>query len=103
MIFEELKYQYKKIIGWGTGGAYDKQGRMYEEYIDYMIDSNPLKWGTEIGSLSIQSPDRLLLENSEECVIIIFSSFVEEIHEGIKLKGNFDVVAGSVVNYFFFF
>ena len=39
-------------------------------------------------------------ENSEECVIIIFSSFVEEIHEGIKLKGNFDVVAGSVVNYF---
>ena len=100
MIFEELKYQYKKIIGWGTGGAYDKQGRMYEEYIDYMIDSNPLKWGTEIGSLSIQSPDRLLLENSEECVIIIFSSFVEEIHEGIKLKGNFDVVAGSVVNYF---
>ncbi len=100
MIFQELKYQYKKIIGWGTGGAYEKYGRMYEKYMDYVIDSNPLKWETGIGALTIHSPEQLSSENSDECLIIIFSSFVEEIREGIKVKGNFDVIAGSVVNYF---
>ncbi|MCI8669502.1 MAG: glycosyltransferase [Lachnospiraceae bacterium] len=100
MIFKELKNQYKKIIGWGTTGAYEKYGRMYEKYMDYVIDSNPLKWGTGIGALTIYSPEQLLSENSEDCVIIIFSSFVEEIRENIKVKGNFNVIAGSTIDYF---
>lgn len=100
MIFQELKYQYKKIIGWGTGGAYEKYGRIYEEYMDYVIDSDPLKWETGIGALTVYSPERLLSENSEECVIIIFSSFVEEIRENVKRRGNFDVIAGSTIDYF---
>lgn len=100
MIYQELKKRYKKIIGWGTGGAYDKYGKTYEEYLSYLIDSNSLKWGTTMGKVCIESPDYLLQEDSSECIIVIFSSYVSEICESIKSIGDFDVIAGNVVDYF---
>lgn len=98
MIYEEFKKKYKKIIGWGTGGAYRKYGKPYSGFISYLIDNDSSKWDTMQDTLKIMSPEAL--EEESDCIIIIFSEYVDEICSSIWEIGEFDVIDGRIADYF---
>lgn len=98
MIYDEFKKKYKKIIGWGTSGAYKKYGQAYSKFFSYLIDSDIKKWNTMKDTLKIMAPDSLKEES--DCIIIIFSEYVEEIRDIVRRIGEFDIIDGRIVDYF---
>jgi len=92
-IREFVRTNYKKVIGWGTGGYFDKYFGEVSVDIDYLIDSDETKWGKQKNGLNIVSPDHLLDEDPIQTLIIVFSSFFYEIKERVKSYGDFDVVS----------
>jgi|GEM_PF-4936063 len=90
-----VKENYKKVIGWGTGGYYDKYKNELPVKLDYLIDSNTSKHGKLIDGIPVFSPNQLVEENCDEVLIVIFSTFFREIVETIYSYGKFSVVSGD--------
>ncbi|WP_080832503.1 class I SAM-dependent methyltransferase [Cohnella massiliensis] len=88
----ELKDK-KKIIGWGTGSYFKSVFNRTSIHLDYLVDNDESKVGKEINGLQVFGPEQILNENSMEVVIVVYSSFYDEIYRQIKQMGNYDVIA----------
>lgn len=96
-----LKDNYKKVIGWGTGGYYHETSNKLNIDIDYLIDSDPAKVNTTLDGKTIMSSESLLNEKASEVLIIVFSSFYKEICETIEAYDNFYTISGEELLRFF--
>jgi len=94
-INEYLNKHYKKIIGWGTGGYFKKVYKELNIDLTYLIDSDESKTGQILEGYTIFSPSVLQQEEPNDVLIVIFSSFHEEIGETIKQYGDFHTVTGG--------
>jgi len=94
-INQYINKNYKKVIGWGTSAYYKNNASKLNVNLDYLIDSNENKYGTYIDGKIINKPETLTNENSEDTLIIIFSSFYNEICEEILKYGDFDSISGN--------
>ncbi|MBN2809613.1 MAG: hypothetical protein JXR80_09005 [Deltaproteobacteria bacterium] len=80
----------KKLIGWGTGGLYRSLAKNNPVKLAYLIDSNPGIWGLQLDSLQIRAPESLLCEDPDKTIVIVYSSFIEEISQQIEQLGPFN-------------
>lgn len=86
----------KKLIVWGTGGAYENDKFALREIIppptknleflkvEFFIDSNPAKAGMILDGSMIYLPNKLQEINKNDYFIIIASTFKSEIEEMLK-------------------
>ncbi|MCQ2022238.1 class I SAM-dependent methyltransferase [Clostridium butyricum] len=79
----------KKIIGWGTGELLKQCLKKFNIKLDYIIDNNTEKWDKSINEILIKNPDSLMQEDVNDIVIVIFSSFYEDIIATILRYGKF--------------
>lgn len=93
----ELK-SYKKIIGWGAGGTFKNCNKAWMN-ISYVIDSNEKLHNSLVDGCMCKPVSSLKEENVEECIVIIFSKYSDEIKEqlfklnfgGLRVE-NYDMV-----------
>lgn len=93
-IQEYLENNYKKVIGWGTSGYYKEFSNKFSLELDYFIDNDKKKKGEILNQKLIYGPDELKSENPNDVLIVVFSSFYEEILELIKEFGDFYTISG---------
>lgn len=86
---------YNKIIGWGTGAFYRQYTPLLNVKLDYLIDSNPARWGDRIDGRAVWAPDRLLEENPADTLVVVFSSFLGEIAGTVRHYGPFDLISAD--------
>jgi Glycosyltransferases, probably involved in cell wall biogenesis len=77
----------KRVIGWGTGQFYREQQSIHQFDIEYLVDSNIEKHGTQNDSYLIFPVDRLLNENKSEIFVLVFSSYYREIYMWLDKHG----------------
>ena len=75
-----IEKNYDKVIGWGTSKYYEDTSRMLDDVeIEYLIDNDMFKQGKKVGGKIIYSPSILNSENPDRVLIVVFSSFYNEI------------------------
>lgn len=84
----------KRIIAWGTGGAYRKFKEKNKTDIEFFIDTDITKNGKTLDGKEIFDPSILKEINKEEYYVIVLSMFYKEIHEilneyGFTYKENY--------------
>lgn len=93
-----LSDNYRKVIGWGTSKFFEDYAPELNVDLAYLIDSDPSKWGNTRNGLSICSPNALQSENPDETLIIVFSSFYNEICTAIQEIGPFYTIRADQIN-----
>ncbi len=91
-----LLSQKSKLILFGSGSAartFLNDFTMVDK-VAYVVDNNEDKWGLLFEGFNIESPQKLLLENKKDILIVITSSFYKDIARqlegmGFKRKMNF--------------
>jgi len=86
---KDFEISTKKIIGWGTGKCFQVNFEKYNFDFAYIIDSNESRHGESVLGFDIKSPAILNEENPEDVIIIIYSSFFDEIQKQIVKLGPF--------------
>lgn len=99
-IYLDLFNRGKKVVGWGTGSLYDHYRKLCPLALDYLVDNDPEKWGQMKDGYVVKSPSELLGEDAGNLIIIVYSSFLDQICEQLRSMGDFTFVsAGSIVGY----
>ena len=86
ILFEDFCRYYRKIVVWGTGGAFTNHYKK-DFPIEYLVDTNQEKWGKRIFDLDICDPHRVLQEKQSETAIIICSTYGDEIYQKAREMG----------------
>lgn len=94
--YSKIKRKYNVIIGWGIGGV--AESFVSKDIIDfkYLVDSRNTMSGKKIYHIDIKDNSSLLQEDFTTTLIIVLSSFYDEIKEIIKEFGDFDVVSYEI-------
>lgn len=85
----------KKVVGWGTGGYFHYFYSKFPINFAYLIDNNPKMQGKYVKGFLVCSPDILKEEDPKNVIIIVYSSFYNEIKKQINQLGNYTVVSSS--------
>lgn len=85
------------LIGWGTGGYFRYFSSRQYLPLKYLVDNNPSMWGKEVAGFKVYNPEQLLIEDPENTMIVIYSSFSNDIIKQIKSMGNFESVNASII------
>jgi WavE lipopolysaccharide synthesis protein len=85
-----------RVIGWGTGSAFDYFHGLYPIRLDYLVDNDQTRWGQRRRGIEIGSPERLLTEVPADAVIVIYSSSWTEIRDQIARIGDYLAIPASV-------
>lgn len=84
----------KKIIVFGTGSYYTKFVEGLLAYldleVDYFVDNNQARWGQQFAGKPICPPDKLRTENPDELLIVVATSFFEEVKKQLKSMGYYE-------------
>jgi glycosyltransferase involved in cell wall biosynthesis len=98
----------KKIIGWGAAGDFIISHKKWSQYsgreIEYLVDSDANKWGTEIEGIPVHAPQILSEEHKEDIFIIVYSAdfyiVIAERLEGLGFieERHFELVCKNLIN-----
>ncbi|QMV44977.1 class I SAM-dependent methyltransferase [Cohnella cholangitidis] len=78
----------KKIIIFGTGSYADKLCDSFPELnVEYFVDNDSNKWGSEFNGKKIESPETLLKENPDHLAVLIASSYANQISSQLNNLG----------------
>ena len=94
--YARLYARTARVIGWGTGSAFDYFNGLHPIRLDYLVDNDPARWGQQRRGIEIVSPERLLTEVPADTVIVIYSSSWMEIRDQIARIGEFIAIPASV-------
>ncbi|MCM3338747.1 hypothetical protein M3650_08855 [Paenibacillus sp. MER TA 81-3] len=95
IIQEYVSRNYDRVIGWGTSGYYEKYSKELSVELDYLIDNDPNKRNQLLDGKKIYPPSILCNETPKKTLVIIFSSFYNEIKETIHQFGDFYTISGN--------
>jgi hypothetical protein len=94
--YTRLSSPTARVIGWGTGSAFDYFNGLHPIRLDYLVDNDRTRWGQRRSGTPIVSPDRLQTEIPAETIIVIYSSSWMEIRDQIARIGDFIAIPASV-------
>ncbi|MBU7006398.1 TDP-N-acetylfucosamine:lipid II N-acetylfucosaminyltransferase [Phosphitispora fastidiosa] len=77
----------KKIIIFGTGSAGETITKKLANHVSYYVDNNKAKWNTTFMGGKVLNPQTCKNENKDEVIVIIASSFYEEIADQLQKMG----------------
>jgi len=90
-----MSRSYKRIVGWGTGNYFLETVEPSERaMLDFLVDNDKAKWGTTVGGVTVHSPTKLKELNPSETLVIVFSSFFDEISPSIEALGHRNYLPG---------
>lgn len=98
--FQEIMARsYRFTVGWGTGN-YFRQSVAPEDrsMLAFLVDSDKSKWGGSLEGLQVHAPDKLRELDPGETLVLVFSSFYDEVLPGIRSRGHHHVMPGRVWN-----
>lgn len=72
-VWQNIKLNNKKIVGWGTGDCCINSLNLLHEKVSYLVDSNKELHGKKVNEISIYSPKQLVKEDKNKVFIFIFS------------------------------
>ena len=88
--FYDVTKQKKLIVYGGSFNAMRFINRYLSDVkIEYICDSSEQKQGQRLFGIPIEAPDKLKSENPGKTVVLVASSFYDEIIKGIMRIGNF--------------
>lgn len=93
-----LAENYRKIIGWGTSKFYEEHAPQLNVDLAYLVDSDPCKWGKHKDDLPICPPAALAEEHPDETLVIVFSSFFDDIHAAMREMGPFHAIRADQID-----
>lgn len=96
-IYEGIYQKGKKVVGWGTGNYFKYFSGMEKLPIQYLVDSNPTVWGKEISGYKVYNPEQLLQEDPNNTIVVIYSTFSNDIIKQIRKMGEFASVTASTI------
>lgn len=79
--------QGKKVVFFGTGSAVPKIQLRFPCQVDYYVDNNQDKWGSDYKGWAVYSPEQLLQEDKEQLAIIVASQYFEDISGQLTTMG----------------
>ena len=86
----------RKLLLWGTGSLCEAALPLLDAVVTqrpaHLIDSNSALWGSELHGLPVQGPDALATEAPESTLILIASSFTDQIRSKILEYGEFSIL-----------
>jgi WavE lipopolysaccharide synthesis protein len=94
--YARLYSRTARVIGWGTGSAFDYFNGLHPIRLDYLVDNDPTRWGQQRRGIEIAAPERLVTEVPADTVIVIYSSSWMEIRDQIARMGDFIAIPASV-------
>jgi hypothetical protein len=94
--YARLYARTARVVGWGTGSAFDYFHDLHPIRLEYLVDNDPTRWGQRRRGIEIVAPERLLTEVPADTVIVIYSSSWMEIRDQIARIGEFIAIPASV-------
>ncbi len=92
---ELMSRTYQHVVGWGTGSYFDQMVEATEkQMLTLLVDNDKSKWGGCIAGIPVCSPSKLLELDPQETLIIVFSSFFDEIVPTIQACGHIHYLPG---------
>lgn len=86
---------YRHVVGWGTGNYFLETVEPAERaMLDFLVDNDKSKWGGKIGGVPVQPPGKLKELNPDETLVIVFSTFFDEIKPAIEALGHRNYLPG---------
>lgn len=64
-----------RVIGWGAGTGFSNFHNTVPLRHDYLVDSDPAKWGTYKHCFEIRSPQSIAYEDPSKTIVIIYNFF----------------------------
>jgi hypothetical protein len=86
-----------RVVGWGTGSTYEYFQRLFPVRLDYLVDTDSARWGSHLDGLEVCSPDRLLAEDVERVVVIVYSSFWPDIQRQLTAMAPIPAAPASML------
>ncbi len=88
----------KVRVGWGAGLILGAELSTLRDPLDYVVDSDAEKWGTEVYGLPVKAPETLKGENTETLELHIFASRWPAICDALRGLGfDEEFIAEKVV------
>lgn len=81
-----------KLIGWGTGSTFSKLMHIEKLNLAYCVDKTVNETYTHANGISIRHANELVKEDPSNVIIVVFSSFFNEVVAQIKEYGDYKVV-----------
>lgn len=93
-VYHRLALGRVKLVGWGAGGSFKTAYSACPLRLAYLIDSDPVKWGTRMWGIEVRSPEALAAEDPTTTVVMIYSAFLfgVEILRQVDALGPFPVI-----------
>lgn len=92
---ELMSRNYQHVVGWGTGSYFEQMVEATEkQMLTLLVDNDKSKWGGCISGIPVCSPKKLLELDPQETLIIVFSSFFDEIVPTIQACGHIHYLPG---------
>ena len=96
--FDRLRAPDVRIIGWGTGSVFEYFHQTHPFPLEYLVDNDSTRWGSERHGLRIESPERLLNEDPSRVLVIIYSgAWTEILAKGRTLAGLIAMPASALL------
>ena len=76
-----------RLVAWGSGAVFRGLTRRRPLPIDYVVDSDPTRWGQDICGLGVYSPSRLRQEDPESTLVLVYSDEWPAIIEQAEREG----------------
>lgn len=97
----------KYIIAWGCSGGflkyYEKWEEIFQRKIDFIVDKDEKKWGSEVVGKQVFSPEKILELQKEDVFVLVFSQmYYVEIAKELEQMGltegqEFDLLYDNTV------
>ena len=78
--------RFSRVVGWGTGSAFQANHRLIGRDLAFVIDSEPMKWGRTVNGITIRPLSALATLDGERTAVVVFSCFHDEIAARIKAE-----------------
>ena len=96
--FRRLRDPHVRIIGWGTGSVFEYFHKTHPYRLEYLVDNDSTRWGSQRHGLRIESPQRLLDEDPSRILVIIYSgAWMEIMANGRTLAGLVAMPASALL------
>lgn len=91
--------QGNRLVGWGTGARFRTLHRgvcaAVDRPLDFVVDNDPTRWGATAEGCAVRPPETLASLDPATTVIVVFSTWFDEIRDAARRFGSFRVVAAE--------
>ena len=85
--YSKHKVENKKVIGWGTGGYYQKYKDKIPLNFEYFIDSDSSKHGMLLDGVPIYPVENILHEDKNNIFVSVLKRLIDEIFNWLNKSG----------------